>query len=73
MWMYKKNQDVFCGGSGAGCSASIWSSYLLNAMRNGKYRRVLLVGTGALLSPVSVEQGNVIPGIAHAVELAGEG
>ncbi|MGM9567203.1 MAG: stage V sporulation protein AD [Clostridia bacterium] len=72
IWMYKKNQDVFCGGSGAGCSAAIWSSYLLNAVRNGKYRRVLLVGTGALLSSVSVEQGNSIPGIAHSIELVKE-
>lgn len=72
IWMYKKNQDVFCGGSGAGCSASIWSSYLLDAMKNGKYRRVLLVGTGALLSSVSVEQGNSIPGIAHGIELTRE-
>lgn len=72
IWMYKKNQDVFCGGSGAGCSASIWSSYLLNAIKNGKYRRVLLVGTGALLSSVSVEQGKSIPGIAHSIELVRE-
>lgn len=72
IWMYKKNQDVFCGGSGAGCSAAIWSSYLLNAVKNGKYRHVLLVGTGALLSSVSVEQGNSIPGIAHSIELSRE-
>ncbi|MGN0963450.1 MAG: stage V sporulation protein AD, partial [Clostridia bacterium] len=73
IWMYKKNQDVYCGGSGAGCSASIWSSYLLNAVKKGKYRRVLLAGTGALLSTVSVEQGNSIPGIAHCIELEREG
>lgn len=73
IWMYKQNQDVFCGGSGAGCSASIWSSYLLNAVKKGKYRRVLLAGTGALLSTVSVEQGNSIPGIAHCVEVEREG
>ncbi len=68
-WMYFPKQDVFSGGSGAGCSASVWSSYLLNCFREKKYRRVLLIGTGALLSTISVGQGNTIPSIAHAVEL----
>lgn len=69
MWIYQKKQGVFCGGSGAGCSAAVWSSYVLDALRQKKYRRVLLIGTGALLSPVSVGQGNSIPSIAHGIEL----
>lgn len=72
MWIYKKNQDVFCGGSGAGCSAAVWSAYVLPALKAGKYRRVLLLGTGALHSPVSVGQGNSIPAIAHGLELIRE-
>lgn len=69
MWIYQEKQGVFCGGSGAGCSAAVWSSYVLDALRKKKYRRVLLIGTGALLSPVSVGQGNSIPSIAHGIEL----
>ena len=71
-WMYFPDQEVFAGGSGAGCSASVWSSYLLNTFCKKKYQRVLLVGTGALLSTISVGQGNTIPSIAHAVELERE-
>lgn len=73
MWIFLKNQDIYCGGSGAGCSAAVWSSYLLNAMLRGKYQRVLLIGTGALLSTVSVGQGDSIPAIAHGIELRKEG
>ena len=73
LWIYKKNQGIYCGGSGAGCSASVWSSYLLDAIKRGKYSRVLLIGTGALLSPVSVGQKNSIPAIAHGLELVGKG
>ena len=72
IWMYKQNQDIHAGGSGCGCSASVWSSYLLNAMARGKYKRALLVGTGALLSPLSIQQGKAIPAIAHAIEVEKE-
>lgn len=73
MRIYQKNQDAHAGGSGAGCSAAVWSSYVIPALQRGKYRRVLLVGTGALLSTVSVGQGKSIPAIAHAVEIVKEG
>lgn len=72
MWMYHQSQDIHAGGSGCGCSASIWSSYLLDAVARGMYQRVLLVGTGALLSPLSIQQGNAIPAIAHAIEIIKE-
>lgn len=72
IWMYSCENDVCCGASGAGCSASLWSSYLIHCLEQGKYRRVLLVGTGALLSAVSVGQGRTIPAVAHAVEIVKE-
>lgn len=72
MWIYRKEQDVHAGGSGCGCSATVWSSYILDAIIRSKYRRVLLVGTGALLSPLSIGQGHAIPAIAHAVEIVKE-
>lgn len=63
-----------CGGSGAGCSASVMSSYIYKGLISGKYKKVLLIATGALLSTISNFQGESIPGIAHAisVEVGGE-
>lgn len=67
MWIYDAKQDVHAGASGAGCTAVVWSSHLLKEMTRGKYKRALLMGTGALLSPVSTGQGRSIPAITHAV------
>ena len=65
--IFGRNQKVFQGGSGAGCSASILNSYILKQMNKGVYNKVLFMATGALLSPTSTQQGDTIPGIAHAV------
>jgi len=67
--MYDKTERVFMGGSGAGCSASVLNSYVIKKLKNGKFKRVLLVSTGALMSTTTAQQGETIPGIAHAVEL----
>lgn len=67
--MYDKTERVFMGGSGAGCSASILNSYIIKKIKDGQFKRVLLVSTGALMSTTSSQQGETIPGIAHAVEL----
>ena len=64
-------QDVHCGGSGCGCSAAVLAGYLLNGMGQGRWRRLLFCGTGALLSPTSTQQGESIPAICHAVALEG--
>ena len=60
-------QDTHSGGSGCGCSAATFASYLLNELKEGHWKRILFVPTGALLSPVSSNEGMTIPGIAHAV------
>ena len=60
-------QDVHAGGSGCGCSAITLCSYLLNQIRDGKLKKILFCGTGALLSPTSTQQGLPIPGVCHAV------
>lgn len=71
MMIYNRDtQDTHAGGSGCGCSAAVVASYLLPRMERGELRRVLLLGTGAMMSPQSVQQGNYIPAIAHLVELA---
>ena len=64
-------QDVHAGGSGCGCSAITLCGYLLNQLNEGKLRRILFCGTGALLSPTSTQQGLPIPGVCHAVSIAG--
>ena len=67
-----KSQDVHCGGSGCGCSASVLTGYLLNGMREGKWKNILFCPTGALHSPTASFQGESIPGICHAVAISTE-
>ncbi len=67
--LFNKNQDVHAGGSGCGCSASVFCGHLLKQMEQGKIKRLLLMSTGALLSTISPFQGESIPGIAHAISL----
>jgi len=67
--MYKNDQPVQSGGSGAGCSATVLYGHLLNQLKKGAYRRILVVATGALLSPLSFQQNESIPCIAHAVAI----
>ncbi len=69
--VYKVIEDEFQGGSGAGCSAVVFNSYIFDKLKSGEIRRVLLVATGALLSTVSSGQGESIPCISHAVAIEG--
>lgn len=62
-------QDVHCGGSGAGCSAAVLAARLLPALAGGEWKRLLFCGTGALLSPTTVQQKRSIPAICHAVAI----
>ena len=62
-----QEQDTHGGGSGCGCSAVTFAGYLMHQLRTGKQNRILFVPTGALLSPLSTQQGESIPSIAHAV------
>lgn len=64
-----KKQDVHCGGSGCGCSASVLCGHLLGKMERGELRRLLFCGTGALLSPLSTQQGESIPAVCHAISI----
>lgn len=64
-------QDVHAGGSGCGCSAITLCGYLLNKLKIGSMKKILFCGTGALLSPTSVQQGLPIPGVCHAVVITG--
>jgi len=67
--IYRKEQPVIAGGSGCGCSATVTYGHLLNRMKKGELKRILIVATGALLSPISYQQKESIPCIAHAVSI----
>ena len=67
--IFAPGQDTHCGGSGCGCSAVVLSGHILRRFREGDLRRVLFMATGALLSPTTSQQGESIPGIAHAIAL----
>lgn len=65
----RDEQDVHAGGSGCGCIASMLGGVLLPAFARGEMRRILAVGTGALMNPASIQQGGTIAGIAHLVRI----
>ena len=67
--VYNVVEDEFQGGSGAGCSAVVFNSYIYDKLKKRELRRVLLAATGALLSTVSSGQGESIPCICHAVSI----
>lgn len=72
MLLYGDNPNMFSGGSGAGCSACVTYGHLFNRMRRGEIKKMLVVATGALHSPISFQQGESIPCIAHAVSIETE-
>ena len=60
-------QDTHAGGSGCACSGVTFAGYYLEQMKRGELNKLLFVPTGALMSQTTVQQGESIPGIAHAV------
>lgn len=62
-------QDTHAGGSGCGCSAVVFNGFIYNQLISRNFNRVLLISTGALHSPITMQQGESIPGIAHAVTI----
>ncbi len=71
--MFRKDDtDVKSGGSGCACCATIFSSYFYKLLKEKKINKLLLVATGALMSPISTMQGESIPSIAHAISIENE-
>ena len=66
------SSDVHSGGSGCACSGLVLGAELLPRLMSGRIKDILLVATGALMSPTSVEQGGTIPGIAHLIHISSE-
>lgn len=67
--IYSKQQDTHAGASGCGCSATVLGAYFLPLLESGQAKKILFVGTGALLSPTTTQQGESIPGVAHGILL----
>ncbi len=65
----KDEQDTHSGGSGCGCVASVFSGYIFNQLQYKKLNKILLIATGALMNATSSQQGESIPGIAHAISI----
>ena len=65
----RDRQDMHAGGSGCGCSASIFNSYIMHRFESGEFNNILFMSTGALLSPTSTMQGESIPGISHLINI----
>ncbi len=71
--LFGDDQDAHAGGSGCGCSAAVLCGPLLRDMQAGKLKRLVFAGTGAMMSPTSVQQGQPIAGICHAVVIERSG
>lgn len=69
MMIYKHDQPVLAGASGCACVATTTFGHFLNRMRRGELKKILIVATGALLSPMSYQQKESIPCVAHAVSI----
>lgn len=68
--MFDKNsQDTHSGGSGCACCGTVFSGYFFKQLKEKKMKKILLIATGALMNSTSSQQGETIPGIAHAVSI----
>ena len=65
----KNSQDTHSGGSGCACCGTVFSGYLFKQLREKKIKKLLLIATGALMNSTSSQQGESIPGIAHAISI----
>ncbi len=73
MMIYERErQDMHAGGSGCGCSAVVLASHLLPRIERGELRNILILGTGAMMSPSSIQQGEAIPAVAHLLRVCNE-
>ena len=65
----KQTQDTHSGGSGCACCATVFSGYVYNKLKQKELNKVLLIATGALTNATTAQQGESIPGIAHAIAI----
>ena len=65
----KESQDTHSGGSGCACCGSVFSGYFFRQLKQKKVKKIILIATGALMNSTSSQQGESIPGIAHAISI----
>ena len=65
----KQAQDTHSGGSGCACCGTVFSGYLFKQLKEKKIKKLLLIATGALMNSTSSQQGETIPGVAHAISI----
>ena len=65
----KEKQDTHSGGSGCACCGTVFSGYFFKKLKEKKINKLLLIATGALMNSTSSQQGESIPGIAHAISI----
>ena len=65
----KQVQDTHSGGSGCACLGTVFSGYFFKQLKDKKMKRILAIATGALMNSTSTQQGESIPGIAHAISI----
>ncbi len=64
---FRREQKTLCGASGSGCCATVFNSYIMKKLKEKMYKKILFLPTGALLSSISTQQGDTIPGVCHAI------
>lgn len=69
LFSIKKNKILILDGSGCACCGTVFSGYIYKMMQQKKYKKVLLMATGALTNSTTNQQGESIPGIAHAIAI----
>lgn len=69
LYNFNEQKEVKAGGSGPACSALVTYGYVFDLLKKKKVRRVLLLATGALFSPISIYQKQNINSICHAISL----
>ncbi len=62
-------QGTKAGGSGCGCSGSVFCGYFYKQLKEKKLNRILFIPTGALMSTTTAQQGDPIMGISHCVAI----
>ena len=65
----QETQDTHSGGSGCACCGAVFSGYFFKKLKEKEINRMLLIATGALMNSTSSQQGETIPGIAHAIAI----
>ena len=67
LYNLEEQKEVMAGGSGPVCSALVNYSTIIKGLMENKYKKVLLIATGALFSPIMLYQKENILSIANLI------